>query len=145
MDTSLRRAVDEDLEFLISLRDKTMRQHLLAVGMPISREEYVKRILFEFDHAQIVELEGTPIGLFKAKFDEALNYWYIIQIQIEPSYQGLQIGSRLIQGLIEQARRTGASVGLSVIKTNPAKHLYLRLGFNVVDESGVEHLMELQF
>lgn len=67
-----------------------------------------------------------------------------MQIQISPEHQGLKIGSKLITDLIGKAGLTNSKVGLSVIKTNPAKQLYLQLGFKVVESSGVEHLMEIQ-
>nr|WP_238937528.1 GNAT family N-acetyltransferase [Pseudoalteromonas sp. S16_S37] len=112
--------------------------------MPTCADEYEKRIRFEFANAQIVELDEKPIGLFKATYAEELNYWHLVQIQISTQYQGLKIGSKLIRDLIAKAGATKSKVGLSVINTNPAKQLYLQLGFKVVQSSGVEHLMELQ-
>lgn len=144
MDISLRSATEDDIGYLLALRDKTMRQYLEDVGLPTSVEGYEERVRFEFAHAKIVEIEGAPAGLFKATYDQERNYWYLVQIQVDPKYQGLQIGSQLIQDLIAKAKETGARVGLNVIKTNPAKKLYLRLGFKVVDDSGPEHLMEQQ-
>ncbi|PSU34581.1 GNAT family N-acetyltransferase [Photobacterium lutimaris] len=144
MDIFLRKATEADIPFLLSLRNKTMRKYLEEAGMPTSIDEYEKRIRYEFRHAQVVELDGQAIGLFKATYNEQLNYWYLVQIQIEPEYQGRQIGSKLIRNLIEQVRITKATVGLSVIETNPAKQLYLRFGFNVMSKSGAEYLMELQ-
>ncbi|WP_413110368.1 N-acetyltransferase family protein [Thaumasiovibrio sp. DFM-14] len=144
MDISLRQANESDIPFLLSLRDKTMRQYLVEAGMPITTDEYEKRIRFEFAHAKIVELSGKPIGLFKAKYNQELNYWYLVQIQITPEFQGLKIGRKLILNLIVQAETTKSKVGLSVINTNPAKKLYLQLGFEVVKNSGYEYLMELQ-
>lgn len=144
MDLSLRNANESDMRFLFALRDKTMKFYLEEAGMPTSHEEYEKRIRFEFDSAQIVELGGSPIGLFKVTYSNARNYWYIVQIQIEPMYQGMKVGTRLIGQLIEKANETGATVGLSVINTNPAQHLYTRLGFKVVGATGAEQLMELK-
>ncbi|MFA0570867.1 GNAT family N-acetyltransferase [Vibrio gallaecicus] len=112
--------------------------------MPTTEEDYEKRIRYEFAHAQIVELNGNPIGLFKAIYTVELNYWYLVQIQITPEYQGLKVGSKLISDLIGKAGLTNSKVGLSVIKTNPAKQLYSKLGFKVVESPGVELLMEVQ-
>ena len=112
--------------------------------MPATTEEYEKRIRYEFAQAQIVELDGNPIGLYKAKYDQELNYWYLIQIQIDPKYRGLQIGSSLIRNLIAKTQGSGAMVGLDVISTNPAKHLYTKLGFKCVESTAVELRMELK-
>ncbi|WEM44138.1 GNAT family N-acetyltransferase (plasmid) [Photobacterium sp. DA100] len=142
MELSLRSATESDIGFLLTLRDKTMRSYLEEAGMPTCREEYEKRIRYQFDHAKIVEMAGKPIGLFKAAYNSEQNYWSLIQIQIAPEYQGMKIGRRLIGQLIEQAKVAGATVGLSVIKTNPARDLYSRLGFKVVGSSGSELIME---
>jgi len=75
MDISLRSANEADIPFLVSLRDQTMRKYLEMVGMPTTSEEYEKRIRYEFVNAQIVELKGKHIGLFKATYSEELNYW----------------------------------------------------------------------
>lgn len=143
MDISLRKALESDINFLIDLRDITMRPHLEQVGMPTTRDEYIKRISYEFDAAQVIELDGLPVGLFKVVYYEDINQWYIIQIQIHPGYQNLKIGSDLIRSITDKALHMGASVGLSVIKTNPALKLYLRLGFEQVSES--EHEFNLVF
>lgn len=143
MTLHLRPATESDIDFLLALRDKTMRQYLQEAGMATSREEYEKRIRFEFSSAQIMEFDGTPMGLFKVRYDAKQNCWHIIQIQIDPHYQGLRIGSRLIGDVISKAWETGATVKLSVIRTNPAKRLYQRLGFKVVGNRGAELLMAL--
>ncbi|TOE45936.1 N-acetyltransferase, partial [Vibrio parahaemolyticus] len=52
--------------------------------------------------------------------------------------------SKLILDLVTKAETTISKVGLSVIETNPAKQLYLKLGFEVVKSSGPEQLLELQ-
>jgi ribosomal protein S18 acetylase RimI-like enzyme len=51
-----------------------------------------------------------------------------------PEWQGRSIGRRLVGALLDQARRAGVPVVLSVLKVNPARRLYERLGFRVVGE-----------
>ncbi|HFD3591023.1 N-acetyltransferase [Vibrio parahaemolyticus] len=142
MEYSLRQAVDSDVDFLLNLRDITMGQYLKDCGMPRTKDAYLSRILYEFEHAKIIEVEGSSAGLFKAKFNEGSNEWYLVQIQIHPNYQNQNIASSLISMLIGKANLTGSSVGLSVLKVNPAKHLYSRLGFVTVGENELEYLMQ---
>lgn len=143
MKLTLRKALPSDLDFLINLRHATMRDYLEDAGMPTTYEAYVDRIQYKFDCAQIINLDDTPIGLFKTEYQKEQNLWYLIQIQIHPGYQNLQVGSQLIYSLIEKAKITNAVVGLSVIKTNPAYKLYQRLGFEKVGENKFEHELEL--
>ncbi|EML0174127.1 GNAT family N-acetyltransferase [Vibrio parahaemolyticus] len=142
MEYSLRQAVDSDVDFLLNLRDITMGQYLKDCGMLRTKDAYLSRILYEFEHAKIIEVAGSSAGLFKAKFNEGSNEWYLVQIQIHPNYQNQNIASSLISMLIGKANLTGSSVGLSVLKANPAKHLYSMLGFVTVGENELEYLMQ---
>ncbi|WP_182035366.1 GNAT family N-acetyltransferase [Vibrio diabolicus] len=142
MEYSLRQALDSDIDFLINLRDITMGKYLKDCVMSITKDAYLSRILYEFEHAKIIEVVGSSAGLFKAKFNEDFNEWYLAQIQIHPNYQNQNIASSLISMLIDKASATDSTVGLSVVKTNPAKHLYSRLGFEIVGENEFEYLMQ---
>ncbi|MDA0148472.1 GNAT family N-acetyltransferase [Vibrio sp. LaRot3] len=141
MEISLRKAKSSDLDFLMMLRDRTMREYLIGADMPISDEAYQKRIQYHFEHAQIIEYKGKSVGLYKATYDQDTNYWYLVQLQVLPEYQGKRIGSQLLEYLIGCAQQTRSKVGLSVIKSNPAQKLYSRHGFKVVEESESEFLM----
>ena len=44
-------------------------------------------------------------------------------------------------GLLAEAKRIGAAVKLSVLKSNPARSLYQRLGFVIVGENDQSLLM----
>lgn len=144
MDFSLRKAGADDIEFLVSLREITMKEHLSAMAMPTTREAYLERVMNNFADAQIVEVGGQRAGLFKSTYLADRNQWYVVQIQVHPDYQNGHIGRRLLSQLIDKARKQGASVGLSVLKKNPAQHLYYRLGFEQVGETAVEYELELQ-
>lgn len=141
MEYSLRKALVSDIEFLLNLRHVTMDQYLKESGMPTSKEAYLSRVLYEFEHAQIIVVNGSDAGFFKVKVNEDSSEWDLVQIQIHPNYQNQKIASSLISTLIEKADAANQTVGLSVLKTNPAKHLYSRLGFVQVDENEFECFM----
>lgn len=138
---TLRQAKDADLDFLLNLRRITMDRYLSNQGVDISDKEHLFRIKYNFEDAYIIQIDNKDVGLFKASFLPEKSQWYIFQIQILPSYQGLGIGRELITGLCEQAKLDAVSVGLSVLKCNPAKKLYDSLGFNVVDTNSAEYEM----
>jgi ribosomal protein S18 acetylase RimI-like enzyme len=58
------------------------------------------------------------------------------QIHLVPEARGQGIGSRLIQDLMVRAAASGRGVTLAVVRNNPARKLYERLGFSVVGEDG---------
>jgi ribosomal protein S18 acetylase RimI-like enzyme len=66
-----------------------------------------------------------------------------MQIQLMPSLQGKGIGTRLLQSLVQEAREAGAGLKLSVLKANPARRLYERMGFVVVEEKATAYDMTL--
>lgn len=66
----------------------------------------------------------------------------ILQLQIEPKYQGQGIGRATLKKLKQLAN--GRTIRLSVLKDNPAYYLYLRLGFRVIGQDSYEFLMEFR-
>jgi D-serine deaminase-like pyridoxal phosphate-dependent protein/ribosomal protein S18 acetylase RimI-like enzyme len=128
----LRPATEADLPFLLELRRQTLSGYLRASGVPQSEAELEQRVRLRFECAQIVLFGTEPIGLFKVARDG--GEWALLQIQIAPSHQGRGIGARLIRELLLDAQQAGAAVRLSVLRANPARRLYQRLGFRVVGE-----------
>lgn len=141
MEINLRPANDEDVQFLLELRVSTMKTYLEKDGVPCTEEENLFRIKYNFEDAQIVEIDGKRAGLFKASYLADNDLWYLFQIQVHPEFQNLKIGTYLINTLIQKADQQGSSVGLSVLKSNPAANLYRKLGFKDVEEN--EHEYEL--
>lgn len=136
---TLRQAVEEDIPFLLDLRRQTMSGHLVASGVVSAEEEYLARVCAQYECAQVVMQGNQPVGLLKVS-REGLN-WELIQVQLIPSLQGQGFGQEIIQSLVGEARREGASLRLSVLKANPARRLYERLGFTVVLEKA--HAFEM--
>lgn len=136
---ALQPASDDDLPFLLALRKTTMQEHLQRAGAPLDDEHHLARIRYHFDDAQIVCLDGRPAGLFKHYRDPA--GWRIVQIQIDPDFQGQGLGRRLLAKVLDRADKEGAPVTLSVLKGNPARRLYEALGFTSVKETELEHEM----
>lgn len=110
-----------------------MSQYLEVSGMSTSDAEHMKRIELEFDSAQILELGGQEIGLLKTV--RHANDWELLQIQLIPAFQGKGVGAILIRELLAEAKQLGTTVYLSVLQSNPARHLYERLGFVLAGEN----------
>ena len=139
-DISLRIATEEDLPLLLELWRDTMSPNFSALGILPSEEQPLRRILMRFECAKIISVEGSPVGLFKVARDT--KEWKLIQILLSPSVQGKGIGAHLITNLIAEAKLSGASLTLSVLKQNPALKLYLRQGFVIEGEE--EHALNMR-
>jgi ribosomal protein S18 acetylase RimI-like enzyme len=138
---SLRAATRADVPFLIELRRQTMTVHQLASGAVSSEDELTSRVLARFECAQIVLISGEPSGLLKTVRDGL--QWEIMQVQLIPALHGKGIGTLLLQRIIEDARKAGATLRLNVLKANPARRLYERLGFIVTAEREHAYTMQL--
>ena len=132
-----RRANPSDTEFLLQLRRSLMDPHLIASGADTSLEAHLERLHYRFDCAEILLAGNRPVGLLKIARDE--GNWELIQLQLIPELQGRGIGTQLLRQLIVDATAAGVSLTLSVLKANPARALYERLGFVAEGESAVEY------
>lgn len=66
----------------------------------------------------------------------------LVDLTLLPEFRNKGIGTSLLRDLQTEAAREGTSLRLSVLKTNPARQLYERLGFCLTGESGLHDLME---
>ncbi|MBX9446605.1 GNAT family N-acetyltransferase [Dickeya chrysanthemi] len=134
-------ATESDIDFLLQLRKLTMGKYLADIGASTDHESLMRRVRYEFEHAHIVQADGQPAGLFKYRFMPQEQHWYLMQIQIHPNFQNRGLGRQLIENLLTQASTQNQAVVLSVLKNNPARHLYHRLGFRVTDQNDREFIM----
>jgi ribosomal protein S18 acetylase RimI-like enzyme len=76
-------------------------------------------------------IAGEPVGLLIwVREPDCLR---VVDIALEPAWRGRGWGTRLLQGLMQEAN--GAPLRLCVERANPALNLYRRLGFVTEDES----------
>lgn len=134
------KATENDLDYLLDLRIKTMVPHYAESNLPTDRETTLQRILYQFDKGHIILLDNQPIGLLK--IDRGDTNIDILQLQIDPSQQGKGLGRMILSDILKEASATGKTASLSVLKTNKAQHLYSSLGFKIVGEDEHSYFME---
>ncbi|AIY42388.1 Acetyltransferase [Collimonas arenae] len=116
-----------------------MTEHLIRVNAARDDASQLARILFQFEHAQIVAIKNKDIGLLKAYREP--GQWYIAQIQIVPEFQGQGLGRLILDKVLTQARSDNLPTVLRVLEGNPAKRLYEAAGFRQTGQDGVECIM----
>lgn len=143
MRASLRPATPDDKEFLWNLHRDTMREYVEQVwgwDEAWQRERFLER--FDPDERRIVELDGVSVGAIQV--DRQADHIFLKNLHITPSHQNRGIGARLITSLIEEDVEKKVSLRLQVLKVNPSRRLYDRLGFRetVATETHIilEHL-----
>ena len=76
-------------------------------------------------------------------WDEAFQEDVFLRaIEIHPDYQGQGIGTAIIHKIMAEGVLKMKPVFLPVLKVNPAKRLYERLGFSVVNETPIHFYMK---
>lgn len=137
-----RKASENDIDYLLDLRTKTMNPHYADSHLPTDRETTLQRILYQFDKAHIILLNNEPAGLLKINRGD--DKTEVLQLQIDPTHQGKGLGKMILKGILEESSKEGKTVELSVLKTNKAQYLYTRLGFKTVGEDEHSYFMEFQ-
>jgi ribosomal protein S18 acetylase RimI-like enzyme len=66
----------------------------------------------------------------------------LIDISVLPEYRNQGIGDEMLRSLQREAAEAAKTVRLNVLKQNPAKRLYERLGFKSNGGSGIYESME---
>ncbi|PKF74250.1 GNAT family N-acetyltransferase [Chryseobacterium sp. PMSZPI] len=142
VDLTYRKATENDIDFLLELRTKTMNPHYEESLLPTDQETTLKRILYEFEKANIIFLGHQPIGLLK--INRAEDKIDILQLQIDPGQQGKGLGRMILTNILAEASSTAKPVTLSVLKTNKAQHLYSGLGFKIIGEDAYSYFTEFK-
>jgi ribosomal protein S18 acetylase RimI-like enzyme len=141
----------EHQDFLYRLYANTREQEFASLGWPAMQLETFLRMQFnaqqrwyetayaQAEH-QIILLNGEPVG--RILIDRATDFALLVDIALLAEHRNLGIGARLLRELIEQSEKTGIPIRLQVMKTNPAQHLYERLGFVKTGEDEMYLQME---
>jgi ribosomal protein S18 acetylase RimI-like enzyme len=124
----LRPAKPRDFDFARRLYLDGARRHLAKVGRWNLRRFGSKfRQGYRQHQARIICDGGKDIGWIQVA--EFVGRLHLRQLHLVPGYRRRGIGSRLIKDLQQRAAGLGKPVTLDVMHGNPARGLYLRLGF----------------
>lgn len=134
MDISLRSATPEDYDLLWELHCATMRASVEPIwGWDESWQRRLFAERFDVSRLQVIEADGVPIGSISVR--RGTDCLLLERINIAPEYQNRAVATKLIGDLLVEADRLGVAVELHVLRGNPARRLYERLGFTVVAET----------
>lgn len=136
-----RPATDADRTFCWHLHVQTMRDYVEATW---GWDETDQRERFEraFNAAglRIVEVDGLPVGVLRVDASDVPVR--LLSIAVAPSHQRCGLGTALVEHVVREAGV--APVWLQVLKANPARRLYERLGFVVIEETATHWQMVLR-
>lgn len=137
----LRPAKDSDFDFLWTVHVTTMKDYIDRTW-GWNEEEQRKHFRENFDPSviQVIQQKGKDVGVLKVEPES--ERVLLTNIAILPDYQRKGIGSRAIARILEDASQMKMPVDLEVLKVNPARSLYERLGFRLIEETDTHYVME---
>jgi GNAT superfamily N-acetyltransferase len=138
MEITQRAALAADIEWLEPFYESIMRPYYVALDCEWDDTKF--REYCNTDLTKIIQADGIDIGMLKV--EERTDCVYLGDIQIASAYRNKGIGTHLIETVIRSANLVDKPVRLRVLNGNPARNLYLRLGFREIEVLDNAWMME---
>jgi GNAT superfamily N-acetyltransferase len=138
----LRPAHPHDFPFCERLYFAEMDHIITQLGLDMARQRESFARQWHVAEVRIITMSGEDIGWLQTKTTDSTLI--LGQLYLSGHMQRQGIGTRVLQMLIEEARRAGKPVTLGVVKINPARRLYERLGFQRTHEDRHKVYMRLE-
>lgn len=138
MNINFRKIEPEDIEFLWRLHNAALKDYVSKTwgwDEKWQRENFTKN--FDPAEGEVIVFEDKDIGYFWVIEKE--NEILLASIRLLPEFQNKGIGTQLIKNLIAESSKP---VALQVLKINPARKLYERLGFFVEEVTRTHYIMK---
>jgi ribosomal protein S18 acetylase RimI-like enzyme len=131
-----------DTDYLYHVAEATMRGYVEATWGEWHEDVARAAIVDDIAHGRmfIVSTDEALVGLMSVR-DEPTHI-HLDKLYIAPNFQRRGIGTHLLRDLIRRATADAKPLRLRVLAVNPAKRLYERLGFVVIDQTPERYFME---
>jgi len=141
MHYELRQATPADIQLVRDLKFSGLRPYVEELwGWDAHDQEERFRASFVPERQQIIRCENCDVGMLHV--EDHQDEVVLAGIYIASSYRSRGLGSAVIGDVLTEAARAGKAVKLRVLRPNPARELYERLGFRVTMESETHLVME---
>jgi ribosomal protein S18 acetylase RimI-like enzyme len=137
---TLRLSQPEDMDFVFALHRLTMRAYVERIwGWDDAEQRARFADYYPTAERRIVVVDGADVGALT--IDYRPDAVFVVNIEILPAFQGRGLGAQILTDIIRRAQDDGVPIELQVLKINPARRLYQRLGFQVTGETETHYLM----
>ena len=140
MPIAMRPALDADFDYCRGLYFDEMAWIMDELHLDLAAQESGFQQQWQTTQVCIITLDRADVGWFQTiRQPEAL---LISQMFVEREFQRRGIGTEIMKRLIDDASQIGLPLLLSVVKINPARRLYERLGFRITHEDDRKFYMK---
>jgi len=132
MNVAFRPAMPEDFDYCQRLYFAEMESIIRELKLDRDAQIASFRRQWQVSEVRVILGDGAAIGwLQSTTHDGAL---FLGQLFVDAPFQRRGIGTAVMHRLIGEATSCHQAMTLAVVKTNPAKRLYERLGFHITHE-----------
>lgn len=137
----LRQATPDDYAFMRDVKLSGIRPYVEEIWGwdPVDQEDRFRES-FAPDRQQLIRCDGQDVGMLE--LEDRDDCLFLAGIFIAAAHRSSGLGTKIIQDVQARAQLHGKPVRLRVLRPNPARRLYERLGFRLVEESETHFTME---
>jgi GNAT superfamily N-acetyltransferase len=132
MPVALRPALDQDFDYCRRLYFVEMNWIIEELRLDKATQEIGFQQQWDTIQVRIIMVDHADIGWLQTITQD--DDPFVAQIFVDRPFQRRGIGTEVMNRLIGEAARVNQTLSLSVVKINPARRLYERLGFQVAYE-----------
>ena len=141
MPLALRPARQQDFEYCRRLYFAEMKWIIEKLHLDQSAQQSSFQQQWDRALVRIITFDGVDIGWLQTVMQP--DELFVAQMFVDRPFQRKGIGTEIMKRLIAEATQLNRTVRLSVVKINPARKLYERLGFRVTHEDDRKFYMTL--
>ena len=132
MKVTLRPAIQSDFEACRRTYFAEMDWVNERLGLQRAEQESMFRKLWKPTQVCIIQADGADVGWLQTVLSKSEHM--LGQIFVDAPFQRKGIGTEVLRRILEEASARALPVRLAVVKFNPSRRLYERLGFRVTHE-----------
>jgi len=129
---AFRPARNDDFDYCRRLYFGEMSWIIEQLRLDRSAQEANFQQMWNAAQVRIIVLDGADVGWLQTMTQD--DELFLAQMFVDRPFQRRGIGTEVMKRLIGEAARSNRPIRLSVVKINPARRLYERLGFQVTHE-----------
>ncbi len=134
-----------DEAFAFHVRETTMRDYVLetwGVWNAVEARAQINEDILS-SRSKIIVIDGQDAGLLRV--DDFDLHIHLDQLFILPEFQNQGFGQVILEQILEKSQSMGLPLRLWVLRVNPAREFYERLGFSIIEQTQTSLHLECAF
>jgi GNAT superfamily N-acetyltransferase len=124
-----------DEAFAYQVRETTMRDYVIktwGVWNAVEAQAQINEDIRSL-RSKIIVIDGQDAGVLRV--EEFETHIFLDQLWILPEFQRQGFGRVILVQILEQAKVRSLPLRLWVLRVNPAREFYERLGFSIIEQT----------